>query len=77
MPLYEYFCPPCGVQFEVLRPMKAMDEPAVCPAGHTTNNRVLSLFSTPRQSSRDEGEPGPAGLGGACACGGACSCGAN
>jgi putative FmdB family regulatory protein len=45
MPLYEYYCPPCGSQFEVLRPVKQMDSPAVCPSGHTTNNRVLSLFA--------------------------------
>jgi putative FmdB family regulatory protein len=45
MPLYEYFCAPCGTQFEVLRPVSQMDNPAVCPSGHTTNNRVLSLFA--------------------------------
>ena len=45
MPLYEYYCPPCGGQFEVLRPVSQMNEPAVCPSGHTTNNRVLSLFA--------------------------------
>jgi putative FmdB family regulatory protein len=45
MPLYEYFCPPCNSQFEVLRPVSQMDQPAVCPSGHTTNNRVLSLFA--------------------------------
>jgi putative FmdB family regulatory protein len=45
MPLYEYFCPPCSTQFEILRPMSQMDNPAVCPSGHTTNNRVLSLFA--------------------------------
>ena len=45
MPLYEYYCPPCGSQFDVLRPVSQMDSPAVCPEGHTTNNRVLSIFS--------------------------------
>ncbi|HLF76708.1 MAG TPA: FmdB family zinc ribbon protein [Dehalococcoidia bacterium] len=48
MPLYEYYCPPCSSQFEVLRPVSQMDRPAVCPSGHTTNNRVLSMFSVPR-----------------------------
>ena len=48
MPLYEYYCPPCAGQFEVLRPVSQMDQPAVCPSGHTTNNRVLSLFAVPR-----------------------------
>jgi len=45
MPLYEYYCPPCGSQFEILRPLSQIDDPAVCPSGHTTNNRVLSLFA--------------------------------
>ena len=48
MPLYEYYCPPCSSQFEVLRPVSQMDQAATCPSGHTTNNRVLSLFSVPR-----------------------------
>ncbi len=74
MPLYEYFCRPCGAQFEVLRSMSEMDEPARCPAGHTTNNRVLSLFALPRGAA--EGEwTGEATSAGGCACGGACSCG--
>jgi len=51
MPLYEYYCPPCSSQFEVLRPVSQMDQPAVCPSGHTTNNRVLSLFAVPRGAS--------------------------
>jgi putative FmdB family regulatory protein len=45
MPLYEYYCPPCGEQFELLRPVKQMNDAATCPSGHTTNNRVLSLFA--------------------------------
>jgi putative FmdB family regulatory protein len=52
MPLYEYYCPPCGSQFEVLRPISQMDNPAVCPSGHTTNNRVLSLFAPFAKSNR-------------------------
>ena len=53
MPLYEYYCPPCGSQFEMLRPMTKMDDPAVCPSGHTTNNRVLSLFAPVMRASGD------------------------
>ena len=51
MPLYEYFCPPCNSKFEVLRPMSQMDSAAVCPSGHTTNNRVLSIFAQPARSN--------------------------
>ena len=52
MPLYEYYCPPCGTQFEVLRPVSQMDQVAVCPSGHTTNNRVLSLFAPVSKSTQ-------------------------
>ena len=75
MPLYEYYCPPCGSQFEVLRPVSQMDSPAVCPEGHTTNNRVISLFAAPRSIPSNVAiatlEP-PSNH--ACACGGNCSC---
>ena len=30
MPLYEYRCYDCGHQFEMLRPMREANEPAVC-----------------------------------------------
>ena len=52
MPLYEYFCPPCNDQFELLRPLSQMDSPATCPSGHTTNNRVLSLFAPVSKSTQ-------------------------
>ena len=74
MPLYEYYCPPCATQFEVLRPMKQSDEPAVCPSGHQTTNRVLSLFATIRRTP--EGSVSASDAMGACCAGGACACGA-
>jgi putative FmdB family regulatory protein len=80
MPLYEYYCPPCGIQFEVLRPMSQIDNAAVCPSGHTTNNRVLSLFAPVIKSSGlGEGlsvsaaDHSPMAGGDAC-CGGSCCC---
>ena len=79
MPLYEYYCRPCGSQFEVLRPVSQMDHPAVCPEGHTTNNRVLSLFSTPTNSRSDVAtaliDPQTMIGGGDSCCGGSCNCG--
>jgi putative FmdB family regulatory protein len=58
MPLYEYYCPPCGIQFELLRPMSQMDEVAVCPSGHTTNNRILSLFAPIMKGAHEHAEGG-------------------
>jgi len=72
LPLYEFFCPPCGTRFEVLRPMNKSDEPATCPAGHITTHRVISMFATFTKTA--DGEIAPV-AGGGCACGGACSCG--
>lgn len=76
MPLYEYYCPPCGSQFEILRPVSKMDEPAVCPAGHTTNNRVLSLFAPLRRAAGGETATATADRQSAAddCCGGSCSC---
>ena len=73
MPLYEFYCPPCGVQFEVLRPMSKMDEPAICPTGHETHDRVVSLFATLTKNAEGQYEVSPA-AGGGCACGGSCGC---
>ena len=73
MPLYEFYCPPCGVQFEVLRPMSKSDEPATCPSGHTTANRIVSMFATFTRSA--DGQLQPIADTGGCACGGACACG--
>jgi putative FmdB family regulatory protein len=75
MPLYEYFCPPCNTQFEVLRPGSQMDAPATCPDGHTTNNRVLSLFAPlPKGEVAFATVPADASAGGDTCCGGSCCC---
>jgi putative FmdB family regulatory protein len=78
MPLYEYYCPPCGTQFEVLRPVSQMDQAAVCPSGHTTNNRVLSLFAPVSKSTHSSVATATVPMqGGADACCGlddSCSC---
>ncbi len=78
MPLYEYYCPPCGGQFEVRRSLADMDTPAVCPSGHTTSSRVLSLFAPISKSTQSGGAAtatldAPAAVGGCDAVGG-CSC---
>ena len=76
MPLYEFYCPPCGVQFEVLRPMSKSDDAAVCPSGHQTANRVVSMFATLRKDAAGAFDDfSPSTSGGGCACGGACACG--
>lgn len=66
MPVYEFRCATCDATFEVLRPVAAASEPALCPDGHTDTARLLSLIAPTRAGA-------PAGGGGCCA-GGACAC---
>jgi putative FmdB family regulatory protein len=71
MPLYEYFCPKCESKYELLRPLSRMDEPAVCKAGHSAGERVLSMFAV-----MSRGSDGEVSSVGGCACGGGnCGCG--
>lgn len=46
MPLYEYYCPTCESQFDLLRPMHRADEEASCPACQNEAPRVLSTFAS-------------------------------
>jgi putative FmdB family regulatory protein len=49
MPIYEYQCPECGERFSLLRPIRAMDEPAPCPRCRSHEaRRVLSVTAAPR-----------------------------
>jgi putative FmdB family regulatory protein len=73
VPVYEFYCPACGVRFEVLRPRDRMEEDALCPAGHRTANRVLSLVAATPRVAASAGAPEAAA--GGCACGGSCACG--
>lgn len=45
MPIYEYRCPSCKLEFELLRPMSRADEVASCPRCHNSAERVLSTFA--------------------------------
>ncbi|MCJ2188777.1 FmdB family zinc ribbon protein [Novosphingobium beihaiensis] len=48
MPLYDFHCPDCAADFELL--MRASDQP-VCPTcGSTTVNRLISRVSPPGKS---------------------------
>ena len=73
MPVYEYYCPRCATRFEKLRPMRAAEETAVCPAGHPGATRTISLFAGLTRGA--DGGMQALSSGGGCACGGACACG--
>ena len=75
MPLYEYRCRTCRTTFELLRPMTRSTEPAMCPEGHASAERVVSLIAARARGGAEASFGPPAGGGcGSCA-GGACACG--
>ena len=45
MPIYEYYCPNCGTEFEALRPASRADEDVPCKTCGTLGQRQLSTFS--------------------------------
>lgn len=59
MPVYEYQCQQCGVTFERIKPMSAMDDDEVCPScssGRT--RRLLSAFAAGKSSGSSSGSGG-------------------
>lgn len=43
MPLYDFRCPKCGLEFEVSRPFSRATEPAQCPQDGETAERVFTM----------------------------------
>lgn len=50
MAIYEYLCPKCQAEFEVMRPMSEADEAAVCPRCGSEGQRLLSGFGSKTSS---------------------------
>jgi putative FmdB family regulatory protein len=78
MPLYEYVCADCESKFEELRPLGRMDDPASCPKGHATGQRVLSVFAAMSRDATGDSIPmGGSGNGCGGSCGTNCACSLN
>ena len=45
MPIYEYYCSDCSIDFEVMRPVTQSDEPANCKECGKLAQRQLSNFA--------------------------------
>ena len=45
MPIYEYYCAKCNVEFEALRPLSKADEPMACKTCNKPGRRQLSTVS--------------------------------
>jgi len=46
MPIYEYRCPQCGQDFELMRPFSQADEPAPCPSCGSSGEKLISVFAS-------------------------------
>lgn len=46
MPIYEYRCPKCGIDFELVRPMSEMGKPTSCPECGAEAERLVSTFAS-------------------------------
>ena len=45
MPVYEYYCEDCQLEYELIRPVSKMDEAAPCANCKKNGQRQLSNFS--------------------------------
>ena len=46
MAVYEYFCPKCRKEFELMRPMSEAGKPAKCPKCGSKAERLVSVFGS-------------------------------
>ena len=51
MAVYEYLCPKCGKQFELMRPMSEAEKPAKCPKCGAKARKLISSFGSKTGSS--------------------------
>ncbi len=77
MPIYEFACTSCGAEFERLRPMSRLDDPADCPQCDGEGQRHLSVFASFSSGANGEVSAIAGGGGGCCGGGGGgggCAC---
>ncbi len=46
MPVYEYGCPKCEIEFEVMRTMAQSDELGPCPHCGSSGRKLMSVFGS-------------------------------
>ncbi len=45
MPIYEFQCPKCGKEFELMRSFSQAETPAICPKCGGVGKRLISSFA--------------------------------
>lgn len=45
MPIYEYYCANCNIEYEAIRPVSQADQPVLCKVCDRPGERQLSTFS--------------------------------
>jgi len=66
MPIYEYHCAHCDMDFERLRPLRAANEATACPNCQAESLRKISRFASFSRSSSGA----LSAVGGGSSCGG-------
>ncbi|MFC1962276.1 FmdB family zinc ribbon protein [Chloroflexota bacterium] len=46
MPIYEYFCPTCNMEFELVRNFNEFTQPVFCPNCKAESQRLISNFAS-------------------------------
>ena len=46
MPIYEYLCPNCNIEFELIRNFGESSQPATCPYCNSESQRLISNFAS-------------------------------
>jgi putative FmdB family regulatory protein len=59
MPLYDYRCPKCGLEFEISRPISRATDAAFCPLDGSESERVFTMPMTfvKGGTNTESGEP--------------------
>jgi putative FmdB family regulatory protein len=59
MPLYDFRCRQCGLEFEISRPISRATEPGLCPLDGTESERIFTMPMTFVRGNPNDVVPAP------------------